>query len=90
MLLAEMVTAGEQLLFGDHQFYNVLITSYSMVMASWSAYMQYSGHAAGQQSPVAASVVIVGAQPLLVVTVVGHSPTLQATAQQCCADFGVF
>ena len=28
MLIAELVIAGEQLLFGDHQFYNVLITSY--------------------------------------------------------------
>ena len=29
--VAEMVSAGEQLLFGDHQFYNVLITSMSAV-----------------------------------------------------------
>ena len=33
MLVAEMVTAGEQLLFGDHQFYNVLITSMSAAVA---------------------------------------------------------
>jgi len=29
---AELSGLGEQLLFGDHQFYNVLITSHAMLM----------------------------------------------------------
>jgi len=32
LMRAELGGIGEQLLFGDHQFYNVLITSHAMLM----------------------------------------------------------